>query len=131
MQESPDAVLGPKDAGDTEGNRGHFIASGDLRLESFDFEGVAELARFEFRKALELDGSAIAIVGCGSPSGFLDLAPAVGRRAERIRERGVRRIAVQLEESVRVSPRDLVQGSVARLDGLIEALGCCPGDPSR
>ena len=85
--------------------------------------GCSPVRALVFREVLELDRATVAIVGCGSPSRFLDLTPTAGWRAVRVRECGVVTTAVELEEAVRISLRDLVHGSVACFDRLIEALG--------
>src|SRR5215211_5677015 len=125
VHELPGSVLGSKDAGDPQRNRGHFVASAHLRLESLNLDGVAEPVGLDLRKALELDHPALPVVGGGSLYGLLDLRAPAGRRAEWVGEGGLLGIAVELEEPARVSAGDLIQGTVIRLDGLTEALGRC------
>lgn len=92
MHELPGAVFGTKDARDAQRDRSDLVASGDLGLEPFDLEDVAEFGSYAFREVLELDGPAIAVVCCRSSSGMFNLGPTAGQAARRD-SRGWRRRA--------------------------------------
>src|ERR1035437_3783318 len=104
--------------------RSDLATSGYLRLDPLDLEDVPEVRRYVLRKVLELDGSAIAVIGGRPPASLFDLTETAGRRPVGIRDGRVLSSAVQLEEGVGVSPRDFVQSQVACLDGLLETFRC-------
>jgi len=124
MHELPRAVFRTKDTRHPQGNRSDLLAPADLRLKPLDLEDVREVRGYAFREGLELDGSAVAVVRCGSPSGLLNLTAAAGWRAKGIREGGIIALAVQLEERAGIPPRDLIQRPMARFNRSVEVLRC-------
>jgi hypothetical protein len=114
MHELPGAVFRTKDARDAQGNGSDLLAPANLRLEPLDFQDVRELRGYALREVLELDGSAVAVVRCGSPSGLLDLTPTTGGRTKGVRDGRVFALAEQLEEAAGIPVRDPIQRSVAR-----------------
>jgi hypothetical protein len=78
VEELPRVAFEAEDAGDAKRDQRELVASRDLRLEAFYLEGEAEVATHVRREVLELDRPPVAVVGCGSPSGLLDLVPTAG-----------------------------------------------------